>query len=197
MDATLALEALAATCAECTICPLAEGRTRSVFSDGNPQAQIMVIGEGPGYNEDQTGIPFVGKAGQLLTKMLNAVGLERDKDVYIANVVKCRPPNNRTPSLDEMAACMPFLEQQIEWVQPKVIILAGGTAAKGVLQTKAGITKLRGQWVVWNGIWCMPTFHPSYLLRNDSRAKGSPKYLAWQDLKAVIEKLNELNGNPE
>ena len=126
--------------------------------------------------------------------MLESVGLDRSKDVYIANVVKCRPPNNRKPTAHEMAACLPFLEQQIEWVQPKIIVLVGGTAAQGVLGTTQGITRLRGQWQSFKGILCMPTFHPSYLLRNDSRAKGSPKYMAWQDLKAVVEKHKTLEN---
>ena len=190
----MALDALAQTCTHCELCPLSKSRTKSVFSDGNPLADIMVIGEGPGYNEDMSGIPFVGKAGQLLTKMLKSVNLGRQEDVYITNIVKCRPPNNRTPLPEEMATCLPFLEQQIELIRPRIIILAGGTAARGLLKTKQGITRIRGKWEKWKGIWVMPTFHPSYLLRNEARTKGSPKYLAWQDLKSVMQIYGELKS---
>lgn len=192
-ERTQRLQALAQRCATCEQCPLYPGRTRSVFSDGNPEAKIMVVGEGPGYHEDQSGLPFVGRAGQLLNKMLAAIHLERAHDVYIANVVKCRPPGNRTPTLEEMAACFPYLEEQIALIRPQIMLLMGSTALKGVLKQPLSITRSRGTWIQWQGIWVMPTFHPAYLLRNDSREKGSPKWLAWQDLKAVACKYAELN----
>ncbi|MGV3524545.1 MAG: uracil-DNA glycosylase [Candidatus Sericytochromatia bacterium] len=187
------LAALAETCASCQRCGLHRGRTRSVFSDGNPEARLMIIGEGPGQQEDQSGVPFVGKAGQLLDKMLAAIQLERQHDVYITNVVKCRPPANRTPEPEEMAACFPYLQRQIELIQPEIILLAGATALRGVLLGKRSITRSRGEWVQWQGIWCMPIFHPAYLLRNDARTVGSPKWQTWQDLKAVARKRAELN----
>ncbi|MBF2053931.1 MAG: uracil-DNA glycosylase [Candidatus Sericytochromatia bacterium] len=181
------LAELAAECAACTRCGLHAGRTRSVFSDGNPAARIMLIGEGPGYNEDQQGKPFVGQAGQLLDRMLAAIGLDRQQ-VYIANIVKCRPPGNRTPTPEEMQACLGYLEAQIALVQPQIIILSGATALQGLLQQKRSISRSRGQWLQWQGIWCMPIFHPAYLLRNAARDKGSPKWLTWQDLKAIKAK---------
>ncbi|PIQ26457.1 uracil-DNA glycosylase [bacterium (Candidatus Blackallbacteria) CG17_big_fil_post_rev_8_21_14_2_50_48_46] len=188
-----ALQVLAQACSQCQKCGLYKGRTFSVFSDGNPAAHLMVIGEGPGQHEDETGVPFVGKAGQLLTKMLASVGFDRQQDTYIANVVKCRPPQNRTPTQQEMQTCLPFLEQQIQLVQPQIIILTGATALKGLFGENQSISRARGKWIFWNAIWCMPTFHPAYLLRNDSRQKGSPKWLAWQDLKEIKRKYLELN----
>lgn len=194
IDPLDALAKLSARCASCQACPLYQGRTRLVFAAGNPMAKIMIVGEGPGYNEDQTGLPFVGRAGQLLDKMLAAIGLERQRDVYIANVVKCRPPENRAPTADEMSACFPYLQEQIQIVQPQIMILMGATALKGVLKQRLSITRSRGQWLQWQDIWVMPMFHPAYLLRNASREKGSPKYLAWQDLKAVKNKYLTLRG---
>jgi uracil-DNA glycosylase len=193
------LEALAQTCSNCTHCKLHNGRTFSVFSDGTPYARIMVIGEGPGQNEDETGVPFVGKAGQLLTRMLISVGFDRLRDTYIANIVKCRPPGNRAPTAAEMEACFPYLKTQIEIVNPLILVLTGATAVKGVLGDRGAISKIRGQWIQWQGIWCMPIFHPAYLLRNESRLKGSPKWLAWQDLKEIRRKylaLSELTQAP-
>lgn len=191
MNTTEQLAQLAAECAACTGCGLHAGRTRSVFSDGNPAAQIMLIGEGPGYNEDLQGKPFVGQAGQLLDRMLAAIGLDRQQ-VYIANIVKCRPPGNRAPTPEEMQACLGYLEAQIALVQPQIIILSGATALQGLLKEKRSITRSRGQWLQWQGIWCMPIFHPAYLLRNAARDKGSPKWLTWQDLKAIKAKYQAL-----
>jgi uracil-DNA glycosylase len=183
----LCLQELALACAGCQHCGLYIGRTQSVFADGNPHARVMLIGEGPGYNEDISGKPFVGKAGKLLDQILASVGFDRAKNIYIANVVKCRPPNNRTPSQEEMSACVVYLEEQINLVQPLIIILAGLTGQK------QSITKARGNWLEWNGIWCMPIFHPAYLLRNDSREVGAPKWQTWQDVKKIAQKYKELN----
>ncbi len=194
-----ALAELAAGCAACRRCGLAEGRTHVVVSRGNPRARLMVIGEGPGAQEDATGRPFVGRAGQLLDQMLASVGIDSERDAYIANVVKCRPPDNRKPTPEEMAACRPWLAQQIALVDPAVILLAGATALEGVLGVRGGITRLRGQWRAGEGEglqgrWLMPIFHPSYLLRNPSREKGSPKWHTWQDLKEVKRRLDGLPG---
>lgn len=187
------LASLQARCAQCEACPLHAGRTHSVFADGNPHARIMLIGEGPGYNEDQQGRPFVGRAGQLLDQMLASVKLRRQEHVYIANMVKCRPPENRNPSPEEMRACFKYLRAQIDLVQPWILILSGSIALKGLFPEAASITRSRGQWREWQGIHCMPIFHPAYLLRNDAREKGSPKWLTWQDLKAVTAKYQELS----
>jgi DNA polymerase len=152
----------------------------------------MMIGEAPGQTEDETGLPFVGKSGELLEKILASVKLSTEKDVYICNVNKCRPPGNRTPTPEEMEACKPYLLEQIRLVNPAIILLTGATAVKGLLKEKRGITKIRGQWFEWEGKLCMPIFHPAYLLRNPSREKGSPKWLMWQDVQTVSAKLEEL-----
>jgi uracil-DNA glycosylase len=171
------------TCRECRLC---EGRTNLVYGVGNPEAALMFIGEGPGKDEDLQGEPFVGRAGQLLTDMIEKGMRVRREDVYIANVVKCRPPENRTPSEDEMEACVPNLIKQIEVIEPKVIVLLGATPVKGLLKSKIGITKLRGQWQVFHDIPVMPTFHPAFLLRNPPAKKE-----VWEDLKQVIAFLND------
>lgn len=188
------LAALAAQAAACTQCELSKGRTMSVFSDGNPYAKLMLIGEGPGQNEDETGVPFVGRAGQLLTQILTAVNIDRKKDIYICNVVKCRPPGNRAPELNEMETCMQYLQGQIDIIRPQLILLAGATAVKAVLKTKVGITKIRGQWfeTPFHGAKAMPIFHPSYLLRNPSKEPGTPKWLMWQDIQEVRRTLDGL-----
>ena len=191
------LRELAAACERCRCCSLGLGRTRVVVSRGNPSARLMVIGEGPGAQEDASGLPFVGRAGQLLDQMLESVGIDSNRDAYVCNVVKCRPPDNRKPTAEEMAACRPWLERQIALVNPAVILLAGATAMEGVLGVKGGITKLRGQWRQGSadgleGRWLMPIFHPSYLLRNPSRERGSPKWLTWQDLQDVRRRLDQL-----
>jgi DNA polymerase len=154
----------------------------------------MIIGEGPGQNEDETGLPFVGKAGQLLEKILESVKLDSEQDVYICNVVKCRPPGNRVPTPDEIAACKPYLLEQIRLIDPKIILLTGATGVKGVTGDKRGITKIRGTWIEWEGRLCMPILHPAYLLRNPSRERGSPKWLMWQDIQVVRAKLDELRS---
>jgi uracil-DNA glycosylase family 4 len=189
----VSLEELAHEAATCTRCVLSRTRTQAVFSDGSPKAPIMLIGEGPGQQEDETGVPFVGRAGQLLTQILSSVGIDRKRDIYICNTVKCRPPQNRKPEPEEMSACFPYLEGQLHWVKPKVILLAGATAVQDVLKTKQGITRIRGQWFDTPfGAKAMPIFHPSYLLRNPSKAQGSPKWLMWQDIKEVRRVLDEM-----
>lgn len=185
------LEEMKPHCNNCQRCDLAAGRTNVVISRGNPEASLMVIGEGPGQQEDETGLPFVGRAGQLLDKILASVNLDSEKDAYIANIVKCRPPNNRTPTPDESEACKPYLLEQIRLVNPKIILLTGATAVRGITGNKQGITKIRGQWLDWQGYTCMPILHPAYLLRNPSRKPGSPKWLMWQDIQAVRAKLDE------
>jgi DNA polymerase len=168
---------------ECTRCKLAGGRTQLVFGVGSPSAELMFIGEGPGADEDQQGEPFVGRAGQLLTKMIEAMGFRRD-EVYIANVVKCRPPENRNPEPDEIEACEPFLRGQIAAIRPKVIVALGKFAAQTLLRDPTPISKLRGGWREYEGVRLMPTFHPAYLLRSPGE-KGK----AWEDLKLVVHEL--------
>jgi uracil-DNA glycosylase len=186
------LDDAAAAAAVCQRCQLCKTRTHVVFADGNPKAKLMIIGEGPGQREDETGLPFVGRAGQLLDKILAAVNIDRRSQTYICNIVKCRPPQNRVPSAEEAALCKPFLAAQIAFVQPKLILLAGSTAVQYTLQLKAPMSKIRGQWFEYCGALAMPIFHPSFLLRNDSKKPGSPKWLMWQDIKSVKEKLNEI-----
>ena len=179
-------------CNRCQRCGLGATRTHAVIGRGNPRAKIMVIGEGPGQNEDEQGLPFVGLAGQLLDKILASVALDSNRDVYICNAVKCRPPGNRKPEPAEMAACRPYLLEQVRLVNPKIILLTGGTAVQAVTGEKQGITKIRGQWRTWDDRLCMPIFHPSYLLRNPSRQPNSPKWLMWQDIQAIRAKYDEL-----
>ncbi|MEB3307957.1 MAG: uracil-DNA glycosylase [Cyanobacteriota bacterium] len=186
-------------CGSCRRCGLALGRSQVVVSRGDPSAALMVIGEGPGAQEDARGQPFVGRAGQLLDQLLESVGIDSNTDAYVCNMVKCRPPGNRRPTPEELAACRPWLDQQIAAVDPAVILLAGATAMEGVLGVKAGITRLRGKWrqgrgAELEGRWLMPIFHPSYLLRHPSREHGSPRWLTWQDLQDVRRRLDGLNG---
>jgi DNA polymerase len=187
------LEQLTKHCQVCHRCQLGDTRLNAVVSRGNNQSSLMIVGEGPGQNEDETGLPFVGKAGQLLEKILASVGFDTEQDVYICNVVKCRPPQNRVPTTKEMEACVPYLLEQIRLVDPKIILLTGSTAVKGLLGNKTPITKIRGTWIEWQGRLCMPIFHPSYLLRNPSREKGSPKWFMWQDIQAIKAKIELLN----
>ena len=179
----LGWEALESQAQACTQCRLCEKRTQVVFGEGNRNADILFIGEGPGYEEDLQGRPFVGKAGQLLTKIIEAMGLKRE-DVYIANCVKCRPPQNRNPQPDEVASCNAFLRGQIELIKPKVICALGKFAAQTLLQTDWPITRLRGEFGDYDGIKVMPTFHPAYLLRNPQDKK-----LVWQDVKKIMAEL--------
>jgi uracil-DNA glycosylase family 4 len=168
---------------DCTRCKLHKARNKIVFGDGNPKAQLVFIGEGPGADEDAQGLPFVGRAGKLLTQMIEAMGLQR-KDVYICNVVKCRPPENRTPEPDEVETCSPYLIRQIDVINPKVLVCLGAVAAKTLLQTNRGITQFRGQWLEWRGRKLIATYHPAYLLRNPN-AKGE----VWKDLQKVMAEL--------
>ena len=199
-DRDPALAQLASDCQACRRCSLGASRLNVVVSRGNPQARLMVIGEGPGAQEDELGQPFVGRSGQLLDLMLESVGIHSNRDAYVCNIVKCRPPENRKPTALEMAACRPWLDQQIALVDPQVILLAGATAVEGLLGIKGGITKLRGQWRQGEGgslegRWLMPIFHPSYLLRNPSKERGAPKWLTWHDLQDVQRRLAQLNAS--
>ncbi len=176
----------------CSLCPLHQSRTQTVFGESNPDADLVFVGEAPGAEEDATGRPFVGRAGELLTKMIVAMGLQR-QDVYICNMLKCRPPNNRTPNPQEIECCWGYLLRQLQILQPKVIVTLGNPATQGLLNTKVGITRLRGHWQKLpnlgeglEGIDVMPTFHPAYLLRQytpENRRK------VWSDLQAVMDKL--------
>jgi DNA polymerase len=186
------MDKLAEHCRSCHRCELGKTRTHAVIGRGNLQAKIMLVGEAPGQTEDETGLPFVGKSGQLLDKILASVNFDTDKDVYIANINKCRPPDNRVPTNEEMLACKPYLLEQIRLVDPKIILLTGATSVKGLIGDKRAISKIRGQWLEWEGRLCMAIFHPSYLLRNPSREKGTPKWLMWQDIQAVKAKFDQL-----
>lgn len=171
-------------CKGCTKCRLSEGRTQVVFGAGDPEARLVIVGEAPGQEEDRQGVPFVGRSGKLLTKMLeDGMKIPRSK-IYICNVVKCRPPENRTPLADEMAICEPYLKKQLQIIKPEVIIAMGNCAVKCLLRTTEGITKLRGKFSEYEGIPIMPTFHPAYLLRYPAL-----KSEAWQDLQKVMRKL--------
>jgi DNA polymerase len=170
---------------ECTRCELCSGRTQVVNTHGNHQARLMFVGEAPGADEDAQGKPFVGRAGQLLTKMIEAMGMKRD-DVIIGNVNRCRPPGNRQPTLEEAAICRPFLFREIASVRPEVIVVMGNTALRNLLEIKAGISSVRGRFHDYHGIPVMPTFHPAYLLRDPSKKRET-----WEDLKKVMEHLDK------
>jgi uracil-DNA glycosylase family 4 len=190
-ESPLTLESLRPRVLSCVRCPLHETRSNVVFGEGDPQATIMFVGEGPGEVEDQTGRPFVGPAGQKLDEVLASVEIARES-VYIANVVKCRPPGNRAPSKLEMEVCFPYLEAQIALIQPALIVTLGNTSTQWLLPEAPGITRSHGTFYTWRGrILLYPMFHPSYLLRNPSRAKGSPKYLTWEDIQKVRKWLDE------
>ena len=181
-------------CLSCEKCPLAKTRNNVVFADGKVNNKLMLIGEAPGFYEDMQGKPFVGKAGQLLDKIFASVGLSREKDVYICNTIKCRPPENRDPLPEEKLACREYLEAQINILKPRIILLCGRVAVQSFLDTNLGITKLRGKWFEGPHFSkMMPIFHPSYLLRNDSKEKGSPKWLMWQDIQEIKKVYNQLN----
>ena len=172
---------------DCRRCKLCEARKNIVFGVGDPRAKLMFVGEGPGADEDAQGEPFVGRAGQKLNEMIRAIGIERE-DVYIANVVKCRPPGNRDPETDEVATCSPFLFRQIEAIRPKVIVTLGSPATKTLLETKVGITALRGRWGSFRGIPVMPTFHPAFLLRQYTVEN---RLAVFEDLKAARARIDE------
>jgi DNA polymerase len=183
------LPVIAAEAAGCTRCGLAATRTNVAFARGNPAAKLCFVGEGPGADEDATGVPFVGRAGQLLDRMIGAMGLDPAKDVYVCNIVKCRPPDNRTPEAGEIEACIPYLHEQLAAIEPRVIVALGNTAVASLLGTKLGITKVRGQWKLYRGkVPVMPTFHPSFLLRPSAQLAESKKH-AWEDLQAVMKEL--------
>jgi DNA polymerase len=174
------LQAIATVCEKCN---LSRTRTQVVYGVGNPNADLMFIGEAPGRDEDLKGEPFVGRAGQLLTDIIKAMKLGRD-DVYIANVIKCRPPDNRNPEPDELEACRPYIRRQVEIIQPKVIVTLGKFALQSLTEKSYGITATRGQWLEYNGVKVMPTYHPAYLLRTPSAKKE-----VWADMKKVMEEL--------
>jgi len=173
----------------CEKCPLRRGCTQTVPGEGDPHARLMFIGEGPGAEEDRLGRPFVGASGQLLDKMIAAIGMTRDQ-VYIANIVKCRPPQNRQPAPEEAAACLPYLRAQTGLVRPEVIVLLGATAARYTISPDIRITRDRGRWIEKKGVWMMPTYHPSALLRDPSLKRA-----AWADFQAVRDKLKETEQN--
>ncbi len=185
LPTAVTLDELRRELADCKRCKLCSGRTNIVFGTGNPLAELVFVGEGPGEEEDKQGVPFVGRAGQLLTKMIEAMGYGRD-DVYICNVVKCRPPNNRNPEPDEIAACEPFLKAQLRMIHPKVIVALGKFATQTLLRDTTAISRLRGRWREYEGVPLMPTFHPAYLLRSPGEKK-----LAWSDLQQVMKKLGK------
>ncbi len=211
----LQAESLAAACGACRRCGLAATRQQVVVGRGNPNARLLLVGEAPGAEEEACGQPFVGRSGRLLEAMLAAAGLDSERDLYIANVIKCRPPGNRKPSRTEIEACRPWLERQITLVRPQLVLLVGATALEALLGIRGGITKLRGQWLHleasqgadqpppsprsplrWpeqgeGGIALMPLLHPSYLLRNPSEAEGSPRWLTRADLVTVRQRLGE------
>jgi uracil-DNA glycosylase len=181
----LSLADLEMVAQRCTDCQLHRGRTHVVFGVGNPQADLMFVGEAPGRDEDLRGEPFVGRAGQLLTRIIEAIGMKR-QDVYIANVIKCRPPNNRNPEADEISRCEPYLIRQITLVQPRLIVALGTFAAQTLLKTKLPISQLRGRFHTYQGVRVMPTFHPAFLLRNPDRKRA-----VWEDMQAVQRELRQ------
>lgn len=172
---------------DCQKCKLCKTRKNIVLGEGNKEAKIMFIGEGPGADEDMQGIPFVGKAGQLMNKAFQGLGIDRST-VYIANIVKCRPPANRVPEEEEAVACLDYLRSQVMLVKPKIIVLLGSTALKNILGKEYGITSSRGKWIEQKGIWYMPTWHPAALLRDENK-----KIEFWKDLKEVTKKWDEIN----
>ena len=177
-------------CLSCVRCSLSTTRINVVFGRGNPKAKLFIIGEGPGQQEDEQGMAFVGRAGKMLDSVFSSVGIDTNKDCYISNIVKCRPPNNRKPLANEVSECIPWLTQQIKLIKPKVIVLAGSTAVQSYLNIDEPISKLRGTWIIKENIKFMPIFHPSYLLRNPSKEKGKPKWLTLEDLKKVKKEID-------
>jgi uracil-DNA glycosylase len=187
---------------DCRRCRLCETRKNIVFGVGDPTADLVVLGEAPGAVEDQRALPFVGRAGKMLDKMLvNVLELHRD-EVYILNIIKCRPPDNRNPVQDEVSRCLPFLQMQLDLIQPKVILLMGSVALRALFAVDHGITRIRGEWMEWGGIPVMPTFHPAYLLRLDAKQRRSSgqervhehKIRSWEDLKELRLRYDELSG---
>lgn len=191
----LTIEEVAEECKNCEKCPLYLARTKVVPGEGNAKSKVIFIGEAPGEQEDLEGIPFVGKAGQLLTKILQSVDIKRE-DIFITNMTKCRPPGNRNPSKSEIETCFYYLETQIALINPKIIVTLGNVPTQYLLETTQGITKLRGQWHDWIGeIKIFPMFHPSYLLRNEATYPGSPKDLTWKDIITLKKAIDDLGSN--
>ena len=190
------LAALKQACGQCQGCPLGGGRTQVVMARGNPAARLMLIGEAPGAEEDRLGEPFVGRSGQLLDRLLADAGIDGQREAYFVNGVKCRPPQNRRPSAQELAACWPWLEQQIRWVDPVLLLLVGATAVQALLGRKGAMGRLRGQWLPGEGPLLqnrllMPIFHPAYLLRNPSEQPHAPRWQTRADLRAVRLRLDD------
>jgi uracil-DNA glycosylase family 4 len=183
------LEDIRAEMGDCRRCKLSAGRTHLVFGDGAPNARLMFVGEAPGAEEDLQGVPFVGAAGQLLNRMLNKLGLRRE-EVYIGNIIKCRPPGNRDPEADEITACLPFLKKQIQAIRPQVLVTLGRPATQALLGTREPLTRLRGHWQRYHDIRVMPTFHPSFLLRAPQERKKT-----WADMQQVMEYLADHEEN--
>ena len=191
-DINLVFEELHKKIASCTKCELCQTRINTVPGEGPLNCRVVIVGEGPGQEEDESGRPFVGKAGRLLTDILEKGGNIRRDSLYITNMVKCRPPNNRNPNTKEVEACRDFLEAQLLLLHPDIVVTLGNVPTQPLLNTKQGITTLRGKWINWRGIKLFPMFHPSYLLRNESKAPGSPKDLTWQDVRDLKAKIDEL-----
>ena len=193
-DKINSLNELQKVCNQCKACELHKTRTSVVFADGSPSAKIMLIGEAPGADEDASGTPFVGRAGQLLNVFLKDVNINTATEIYICNTIKCRPPQNRVPSNEEKRACQAYLAGQISIIKPKIILLCGATAAQSFITDDFKISQIRGKWLnLFDDIDVMAIFHPSYLLRNHSTEQGSPRWLMSNDLKNVVNKLKELN----
>jgi uracil-DNA glycosylase len=186
--APLQLDDIRAEIGDCQRCKLAPTRTHIVFGSGNPHAELVFVGEAPGYDEDQQGLPFVGRAGQLLTKIIESINFKRE-DVYICNVLKCRPPENRNPEPDEVASCNPFLRKQLAAIRPKIVCCLGTFAAQTVLQTAAPISRLRGKFVDMDGMRVIATFHPAYLLRSPEKKRE-----VWEDMKQIRAELFRLSS---
>ena len=184
-------ETLKKTVLKCTKCALSQSRNKVIFGEGNLNAGIFIIGEAPGKDEDLQGRPFVGRSGQLLDKILNVCGFNRKEHVYIGNIIKCRPPDNRVPTPAEAEICMPYLLKQIELIDPEIIILLGATSLKYLIDQNLRITKVRGNWLTWNNRLVMPVYHPAALLRNPDLKRDT-----WEDFKKVVRKYRELI-NPE
>ncbi len=194
---SLTMDELASTIKDCQKCELYNTRTKSVPGEGSYSSPVMFVGEAPGRDEDLQGRPFVGRAGQLLSKILQSVDIKRE-DIFITNIVKCRPPDNRDPKEEEMETCLPYLESQIALINPRIIVTLGSVPTKYLLNREESITRIRGQWLLWTGgIKIFPMFHPSYLLRYNQATPGSPKVLTWRDIKELKRELDSLKENRE